>query len=80
MSRSSFFKQCATRNKRRRASSKSRRTAKRRARSRSQRGGGYLGYSIQPYATVIRRPLEEDRYAAPITDLYADVQEKGVIP
>lgn len=44
------------------------------------RGGGYLGFGIQPYATVIRRPIEEDKYAAPITTLYSEVEEKDVVP
>ena len=44
------------------------------------RGGGYLGFGIQPYATVIRRPIEEDKYAAPITTLYSEVEDKDVVP
>jgi len=44
------------------------------------RGGGYLGFGIQPYATVIRRPIEEDKYASPITTLYSEVEEKDVVP
>jgi hypothetical protein len=42
-------------------------------------GGGYLGFGIQPYATVIRRPIEDDPYAAPITTLYKEVEEKDVV-
>lgn len=44
------------------------------------RGGGYLGFGIQPYATVIRRPIEDDQYAAPITTLYSEVEEKDIVP
>lgn len=43
-------------------------------------GGNYLGFNIQPHATVIRRPIEEDKYAAPITTLYGKVEEKDVVP
>lgn len=75
---SKFFQYRKTRNQRRRKSRRSTRASKRSRRQR-QRGGGYLGFGIQPYATVIRRPIEDDPYAAPITTLYSEVEEKDVI-
>ena len=79
-----FLRHKKTRNQRRhksrRATRASKRSRRRHTRASPMRGGGYLGFGIQPYATVIRRPIEEDEYAAPITTLYSEVEEKGVIP
>lgn len=76
-----FLRHKKTRNQRRHKSRRATRASKRSRRRRSSmRGGGYLGFGIQPYATVIRRPIEEDKYAAPITTLYSEVEEKNVVP
>ena len=76
-----FLRYRKTRNQRRRKSRRATRGSKRsRRHRRTMRGGGYLGFGIQPYATVIRRPIEEDKYASPITTLYSEVEEKDVVP
>lgn len=76
MPTNTFLRHKKTRNQRRRKSRRARRATKRTRRQR----GGYLGFGIQPYATVIRRPIEDDPYAAPITTLYSEVEEKDVVP
>jgi hypothetical protein len=78
MTKSAFLRHRKTRNQRRRKSRRASRASKRSRRHRQR--GGYLGFGIQPYATVIRRPIEDDPYAAPITTLYKEVEEKDVIP
>ena len=75
-----FLRHRKTRNQRRRRSNKSRRATKRSRRVSRKQRGGYLGFGIQPYATVIRRPIEDDPYAAPITTLYREVEDKDVVP
>jgi hypothetical protein len=75
-----FLRYRKTRNQRRRKSRKSSRASKRSRHHRRTMRGGYLGFGIQPYATVIRRPIEEDKYAAPITTLYSEVEKKDVVP
>ena len=78
MTKSAFLRHRKTRNQRRRKSRRASRASKRSRRHRQR--GGYLGFGIQPYATVIRRPIEDDPYAAPITTLYREVEEKDVVP